>query len=135
MTEAERRLEQTIARLAEIRNRQRSVSAMIGCAGAIIASGIIAAIDPLIATPAMHPAGFYLVYIPVATCRTLGGKLAAWTVSIPIFAVWSWLVSFDPNWLMAAGIGLICVAGFKIPAWPKSTTLARRPVPMSVREA
>ncbi len=131
MTEAEKRLEETLARLAEIKNRQRVMSCRIGAAAALGAGGIMALIVGSHALPAPHPAGFYLVYIPVAISRALGGKRAAWTSAVPIFATWAWLASFDPGWMLAAGIGLTCVAGFKIPKSTLPRTGGPVPVPVS----
>jgi hypothetical protein len=67
------------------------------------AAGIIAMMDWSVGPPprALVPFGLYLVYVPVAIGRALGGKLAAWISAGPIFAAWAWMVSFEPNWMLA----------------------------------
>lgn len=136
MTEAERRLEETLKRLAQLRESQRVMSIKVGAVAVLGAVGIIAMVDPSLAPPpsTLSPFGLYLVYVPVAISRALGGKLAAWITAAPIFAGWAWLVNFDSGWMVAAGIGLICVAGFKLRGWPK-LTLPHQSEPMPKREA
>ncbi len=136
MTEAERRLEETLNRLAQLRESRRVMSIKVGAVAALGAGAVIAMVDPSLAPPpsTLSPFGLYLVYIPVAISRAMGGKLAAWITAAPIFAGWIWLVHFDLGWMLAAGVGLICVAGFKLRGWPK-LTFPRQAVPVPKREA